>query len=520
MDHGDGSADNSDIVLLKPEYFQVRATQRAEVEVDNDETLLAAIRETEEQDDEVVKAVRELRAGTGVRAGEWAEHDGLVLYRGLVYVPRDEDLRRRIVQAHHDSRVTGHPGRWKTLELVSRNYWWPGISRFIDRYVRGCDACNRVKTFPGTPAGPLMPNPVPTRRWQVVTVDLIGELPQSRGYDAIFVAVDRLGKRVRIAPTNTTVESAGVARLFLHNVWRHHGLFDQVISDRGPQFVSNFTRELYRMLGIKLSASTAFHPQTDGQTERVNQEIEAYLRLFCNFQQDDWADWLPMAEFALNNRVHASTRTTPFRLDTGQDPRMGFEPRREGVRQDVRDFVSGMERASEEAQAALERAASDMARFYDAHRDVKLEFEVGDQVWLDSRNIRTTRPVKKLDDKWFGPFPITHKYSRNAYRLKLHPALKVHPTFHISLLRRHVPDTIVGRQPTEAPEPVTVDGEEQWELEAITQSRRYGRWKKLQYFVSWKSFDKSFDDWIPVENMDNARELIEEFHRAHPDAPK
>ena len=182
VDHGDGSADNSDIVLLKPEYFQVRATQRAEVEVDDDETLLAAIRETEEQDDEVVKAVRELRAGTGVRAGEWAEHDGLVLYRGLVYVPRDEDLRRRIVQAHHDSRVTGHPGRWKTLELVSRNYWWPGISRFVDRYVRGCDACNRVKTFPGTPAGPLMPNPVPTRRWQVVTVDLIGELPQSRGY--------------------------------------------------------------------------------------------------------------------------------------------------------------------------------------------------------------------------------------------------------------------------------------------------------------------------------------------------
>ena len=152
---------------------------------------------------------------------------------------------------------------------------------------------------------------------------------------------------------------------------------------------------------------------------------------------------------------------------------MGFEPRREGVRQDVQDFVSGMERASEEAQAALERAASDMARFYDAHRDVKLELEVGDQVWLDSRNIRTTRPVKKLDDKWFGPFPITHKYSRNAYRLRLPSSMRIHPVFHVSLLRRFVPDPISTRPPPEHPPPLVMpDGTEEYEAEEILESRR------------------------------------------------
>jgi hypothetical protein len=316
---------------------------------------------------------------------------------------------------------------------------------------------------------------------------------------------------------DSTVESEGVARLFRDNVWRHHGLFEQVISDRGPQFVSAFTRDLYSLLGIKLSASTAYHPQTDGQTERMNQEVEAYLRMFCNTRQDDWVDWLPMAEFALNNRVHSSTQTTPFRFDTGQDPRLGFEPRRENVREDVDTFVSRMEQASEEAQAALSRAASDMARYYDAHRNTREEFNIGDQVWLDSHNIHTTRPAKKLDDKWFGPYPITAKYSRNAYRLALPPTLRIHPTFHISLLRRAIPDSVTGRVCAPPPPPETVDGHLEYEVERVMDSKI--RYRKLWYQVSWKGYDSSHDSWEPVANLTNARSAIEEFHLANPSAP-
>jgi hypothetical protein len=153
-----------------------------------------------------------------------------------------------------------------------------------------------------------MPNRIPDRRWQVISVDLIVELPESRGYNAIMVVVDRLSKRAHLIPTTNEVDSIGIARLFRDHVWKLHGIPEEVISDRGPQFVSQFMHELSKFLDIKIAASTTFHPQTDGQTERVNQEIEQYLRVFVNQCQDDWYDWLALVEFSYNDRIHASTQ--------------------------------------------------------------------------------------------------------------------------------------------------------------------------------------------------------------------
>ena len=162
---------------------------------------------------------------------------------------------------------------------MSRNYWWPGITKFIAQYVKGCDRCSRTKTYPAKPMGELVPNQIPKKVWEIITVDLITGLPDSQGYNAIMVTVDRLSKMVHVLPTHNTVTSEGIARLFRDHIWKHHGLPNQVISDRGPQFVSNFMRELNRLLGIETTPSTAYHPQTDGQTERANQEIEQYLRV-------------------------------------------------------------------------------------------------------------------------------------------------------------------------------------------------------------------------------------------------
>src|SRR5258707_867117 len=157
---------------------------------------------------------------------------------------------------------------------------------------------------------------------------MIGELLDSKGYNAILVVVDRLSKQIHAIPTVTSLDSAGVARLFLEHIWHHHGLPEEVISDHRSTFVSNFSCELAALLGVKLTPSTSYHLQTDGQTERVNQEIEAYLRVFVSHRQDDWADWLPLAEFAYNNKVHVATHQTPFELDAGQHPRLGVEPMR------------------------------------------------------------------------------------------------------------------------------------------------------------------------------------------------
>ena len=168
---------------------------------------------------------------------------------------------------------------------------------------------------------------------------MIRELPDSKGYNAILMVVDRLSKRIHAIPTVTSLDSAGVARLFLEHVWRHHRLPEEVISDRRPAFMSNFLRELAALLGVKLTLSTSYHPQTDGQTEHVNQEIEAYLRVFVSHRQDDWADWLPLAEFTYNNKVHTATRRTLFKLDVGQHPRLGVEPTRTSTVEAVDTFA-------------------------------------------------------------------------------------------------------------------------------------------------------------------------------------
>jgi len=204
------------------------------------------------------------------------------------------------------------------LELVSWNYWWPGLFRYVARFVAGCDACNQTKTFPMQKVRKLIPNKVPDRCWQVISVDMIGELLDLKGYNAILMVVDHLSKWIHTIPTVTSLDSTGVAWLFLEHVWHHHGLPEEVISDHRPTFVSNFSCKLAALLGVKLTPSTSYHPQTDGQMECVNQEIEAYLHIFVSHQQDDWADWLLLAEFAYNNKVHVATHWTPFELDAGQ----------------------------------------------------------------------------------------------------------------------------------------------------------------------------------------------------------
>ena len=194
---------------------------------------------------------------------------------------------------------------------------------------------------------------------------MIGELPKSCGNNAILVVVDRLSKCIHAIPTVTSVDSEGVARLFLENVWRHHGLPDKIISDRGSAFVSKFSKALVTLLGVGLTPSTTHHPQTNGQTKCVNQETKTYLCVFINHHQDNWADWLPIAEFAYNNHIHSSTHHTPFELDTGQHPHMGTEFPCTSTIEAADAFVSHMAQMQEEAKATLSHAADEMAWYYD-----------------------------------------------------------------------------------------------------------------------------------------------------------
>src|SRR5271154_6791781 len=244
-DHGTGSDDNSDLTLLTPAFFATRALEGLEL-IGEEQDILKDIRKGVKEggkEEAVSKVAKELIASKGrlVRSAEWSLDNGVLYFRGKIYVPDHSDLRRRIVSLCHDTRVAGHAGRWKTLELVSRNYWWPQMSRYIGKYVPTCDLCLRTKAQRHFPVGELHPHPVPPEPWDTISVDFIVKLPESSGHDTIMVVLDSSTKRDHFACTVTT----GSARLYIKNVWRHHGLPRKVISDRGPQFVAEFTQELY-----------------------------------------------------------------------------------------------------------------------------------------------------------------------------------------------------------------------------------------------------------------------------------
>jgi hypothetical protein len=198
----------------------------------------------------VVKAARELRKDKGrgtVKSTEWSESDGLLMFCGRIYVPNDRDLRCRIIEQHHNMCIAGHAGRFKTLELVSRNYWWPQMSRYIGTYVKTYDLCNHTKVQRRRPIAELDPSETPDTPWDTIIVNFIVKLPKSHGYDTIMCVVNSLMKRAHFIPMHTTINVEGTALLFLKEVW-NHGTPRVVISDRGPQFIAGFTQELYKLL--------------------------------------------------------------------------------------------------------------------------------------------------------------------------------------------------------------------------------------------------------------------------------
>ena len=344
--------------------------------------------------------------------------EGLVFFKNRWYVPEGRDLRQEIFSQNHDSRIAGHFGQFKTADKIKANFYWPNMDQDIEEYVRSCDSCQRNKTARHKKYGELQPLEVPYRPWTSISMDFIVGLPESGGYTKIWVIVDRFSKMAHFIPLPSVNKTEDMAKLFLTQVWKHHGLPDDIVSDRDSKFISHFWQSLMDLLSVKLNLSTAFHPQTDGQTERVNQTLEAYMRNYCSYQQDDWSDLLPLAEYAYNSAVSEATKFSPFCAIYGFEPRTNWpnlKPSSEWDNRASSVTVSQWEAIWSTMHENLGKTRLRMARWYDKHHLKAPEFKPGDKVMLDRRNVQTKRPINKLDHKKMGPFKVTKAVGKCAY---------------------------------------------------------------------------------------------------------
>lgn len=408
--------------------------------------------------------------------------EGFYLCNSRIYVPANFGVRILILQELHDSKYAGHFGVSKTSKAVDKFFWWPTLRADVKQYVVNCPVCRRNKPSHQKPAGLLQPLPVPDRPWDSVSFDFITQLPvTTKGFDAICVFVDRLTKMAHFVPTSTTVSAIGFADLWVDHVYRLHGVAKEFISNRDTRFTSKFWEEATRLLGTKLCRSTAFHPQSDGQTERTNQTLEIYLRHFVSLSHDDWDRLLATAEFAYNSAWQESVKASPFMLNFGQEARTPLGLGNAQVPA-AGTFVGRLSDGLTRAKSTLNDARQRIKSFADQKRR-ELELEVGDSVLLSTKYLPSKSPgTRKFWPRFIGPFTVKERIGAIAYKLDLPSSLKIHPVFHVSLLSPYQADGRV--QPP--PPPLEIDGDLEYEVENVLdhRDRKVGNRIQTRYLVS------------------------------------
>jgi Integrase zinc binding domain/RNase H-like domain found in reverse transcriptase len=309
-------------------------------------------------------------------------------------IPLDQGLKCEIMHTWHDSPLIGHPRRDETIRRVNKEYFWPGAKSWITEYVKGCATCQQNKNLTHRIKTPLfcIPSVIDAKPFSHIAMDLITGLPKSDGHDAILTIVDhRCSQGAIFLPCSTTITGAGIAKLYLENVFRWFRLPQKIISDRDPRFTSHFGKSITKALGITQNLSTAFHPQTDGLSKWKNQWIEQYLHLICT-NQDEWAKWLPMATAVHNNTRNSTTGFAPNVLLLGWEPPLAPDQTLTTSNQKAEYYVAKFQKNRLMAILALNKAAS-------AHAPNSSKYAQGQRVWLEGKNLPISHGTIKLSPK-------------------------------------------------------------------------------------------------------------------------
>jgi hypothetical protein len=365
--------------------------------------------------------------------------DGIYYHDERIAVPDDPALKYRIIDECHSSLFAGHLGRDKTLESVSRLFEWPGMSDDVRSHVRHCHHCQTCKKQATENIGQLRLLQPSERPWWSVSMDFITGLPKTvRGHNAILVFVDRLTKMVHLVPCGKKCDAQEFARYFQDTVIARHGIPGEVVSDRDSRFTSQYWRTVCETLQLQQSMSSAFHPQSDGQTERVNRTLEQVLRAHCQVRQSvawAWDDTLSMVEFALNNAQHSSTKYTPFMLNAGQHPitPIMMETLKAGTIPAAFKFTDDIRTVLRQARENILAARDRMKAYADAGRSERV-LAVGQQVLLSTKNLKPKFGKKKLMPSQLGPFTVLRQINDVAYKIDVPKHWNLHTVFHVSLL--------------------------------------------------------------------------------------
>jgi hypothetical protein len=430
----------------------------------------------------------------------------LLAWKGRIYVPKV--MRKKVMKSEHDSEIAGHFCRDRTMELISRNFFWPKMEDEVRQYCNECNNCQRTMSPRHAKHGLLHPLELPSKPGIHISTDFITDLPESSRHTKIFVVVDMFTKMPHFI-TLSKKDSPTVARAYLENVWKYHRFLEDVVSDRDGTFTGQYLPDLSIYLGIKRSMSTAFHPQTDGQTERINQVIEAYLRSYCNYEQNDWAEMLGMAEFEYNNSKNSATKMSPLYANYRYEPRTNW-PTDILFRNPASEMYGHyMTSIHEKFSAQFGVARSSMAKYYDRKRRSIELFKKEELFMLNGKNIQSKGRCKKLDDKMYGPFKILTVGHNNRYcKLELPPTWKIHLMFNISRLeryRRKNPDMGV----------IELEADDAgWTIEKVIASGRSNDDVSNHVFlIKWKDYRHKENAWEKFDNvMENAEELLKDYY--------
>jgi len=289
--------------------------------------------------------------------------------------------------------------------------------------------------------------------------------------DTIVVIVDRFTKMIRLKTTTINISLEEIAKIYRNKIWKLHGIPRKILSDRELQFALKFMKELIKVLGTKKQLLMAYHLQIDGQTKRINQEIRMFLRHYVNYQQDDWMNWLTTAEFQYNDKKHAATGKTPFELNFGRHPWKGDLMVQMEIPQ-VEEFVKKLQKSWEQATNAMEEAQKNMKKQFDKKRRNPQELKVGNNVWLENKNIHLNQPSKKLDNKRYGPFRISKDIGSGAFELELPEGWMIHNIFNEDLLTQCVEPKFKEQHEEPAPPSTIINEEEEYEVEEVRKHRK------------------------------------------------